>query len=76
MNDSERTGLVDVVAADPLPESHRLLHDYVLDRAATGRSQRDRARGRRRRRRPPRPVPDRRAKTLIRGTKRRENAGL
>ena len=34
----ERTGLVDVVAAEPLPESRALLRDYVLDRAATDRS--------------------------------------
>ncbi|HKB72170.1 MAG TPA: methyltransferase domain-containing protein [Thermoanaerobaculia bacterium] len=37
-NEWERTGLVDIVAADPLPESRRLLQDYVLDRAAAGRS--------------------------------------
>jgi len=37
-NEWERTGLVDVVAAEPLPESRRLLQDYVLDRAATDRS--------------------------------------
>lgn len=33
----ERTGLVDVVAAHPLPESRKLLQDYVLDRAASAR---------------------------------------
>ena len=34
----ERTGVVDVVAAEPLPESRRLLEEYVLDRAAARRS--------------------------------------
>ncbi|HET7453189.1 MAG TPA: SAM-dependent methyltransferase, partial [Thermoanaerobaculia bacterium] len=34
----ERSGAVDVVAADPLPESRALLHDYVLARAAADRS--------------------------------------
>jgi cyclopropane fatty-acyl-phospholipid synthase-like methyltransferase len=37
-NEWERTGLVEVVAADVLPGSRRLLQDYVLDRAATDRS--------------------------------------
>jgi len=34
----ERTGLVDVVAAEPLAESRKLLQDYVVDRAATDRT--------------------------------------
>ncbi len=34
----ERTGLVDIVAADALPGSRRLLQDYVLDRVATKRA--------------------------------------
>jgi cyclopropane fatty-acyl-phospholipid synthase-like methyltransferase len=34
----ERTGLVDVVAAQPLPDGRKLLQDYVLDRAATNRN--------------------------------------
>ena len=34
----ERTGLVEVVAAGPLPESRRLLRRYALGRAATGRT--------------------------------------
>jgi SAM-dependent methyltransferase len=34
----ERTGLVDLVAAEPLPDSRKLLQDYVLDRAATDRN--------------------------------------
>jgi len=34
----ERTGRVDVVAAEPLAESRKLLQDYVLDRAATDRT--------------------------------------
>lgn len=37
-NEWERTGLVEVVAADPLPGSRRLLHDYVIDRVATDRA--------------------------------------
>ncbi|HET9794649.1 MAG TPA: class I SAM-dependent methyltransferase [Thermoanaerobaculia bacterium] len=37
-NEWERTGLVEVVAADALPGSRRLLQEYVLDRAATDRS--------------------------------------
>jgi len=37
-NEWERTGLVDVVAADAVPGSRRLLQDYVLDRVATERA--------------------------------------
>jgi cyclopropane fatty-acyl-phospholipid synthase-like methyltransferase len=37
-NEWERTGLVEIVAADAIPGNRRLLQDYVLDRVATERA--------------------------------------